>query len=79
MANGRTYVSRPARFRIRARHTGLSAWVFLLPALLFFVGYQVYPIFRVIWISFTNYEFLSSEPAEVGRLRQLHRGAQRSR
>ncbi len=41
----------------------LSGWWFLVPALLFFVGYQVYPIFRVLWISFTNFEFLSSEPA----------------
>ena len=41
-----------------------SGWWFLLPALFFFIGYQVYPIFRVIWISFTNYEFLSNEPAQ---------------
>jgi ABC-type sugar transport system permease subunit len=41
----------------------LSGWWFLVPALLFFVGYQVYPIFRVLWISFTDYQFLSSEPA----------------
>ena len=41
-----------------------SGWWFLVPALLFFVGYQVYPIIRVIWISFTNFEFLSSEPAK---------------
>jgi hypothetical protein len=38
--------------------------MFLLPTLIFFVGYQVYPIIRVIWISFTNYEFLSNEPAQ---------------
>ena len=43
---------------------GLTPWVFLLPALVFFVGYQVYPIFRVVWISFTNYEFLSNEPSD---------------
>jgi len=42
---------------------GISAWWFLVPAVLFFVGYQVYPIFRVLWISFTDYEFLSSDPA----------------
>jgi len=41
----------------------LGNWVFLLPAVAFFVGYQVYPIFRVLWISFTDYEYLSSEPA----------------
>ena len=41
----------------------LRGWWFLLPAVLFFVGYQVYPIFRVLWISFTDFEFLSNEPA----------------
>lgn len=45
------------------RHAS-SAWWFLLPAVIFFVGYQVYPIFRVLWISFTDYEFLSSDPAQ---------------
>ena len=50
-----------------------SAWLFLLPALVFFVGYQVWPIFRVLWISFTDYQFLSNEPAQLGRVRQLHR------
>jgi multiple sugar transport system permease protein len=41
----------------------MSSWWFLVPALVFFVGYQVYPIFRVLWISFTDYEFLSDDPA----------------
>lgn len=48
--------------RIQLRQA-FSAWWFLVPAVLFFVGYQVYPIFRVLWISFTDYEFLSSDPA----------------
>jgi len=42
---------------------GFGHWLFLLPALVFFVGYQVWPIFRVLWLSFTNYEFLSDKPA----------------
>jgi ABC-type sugar transport system permease subunit len=42
----------------------MSTWLFLVPALAFFVGYQVYPIFRVLWISFTNYQFLSNEHAD---------------
>ncbi len=49
--------------RTNSLRQGLSPWVFLLPALVFFVGYQVYPILRVIWISFTDFEFLSSDPA----------------
>ncbi len=46
----------------RARD-GISPWLFLVPAVAFFVGYQVYPIFRVVWISFTDYQFLTNEPA----------------
>ena len=42
---------------------GMSPWVFLFPAVVFFVGYQVFPIFRVIWISFTDFEYLSNEPS----------------
>ena len=40
-----------------------STWFFLLPALLFFAGYQVYPILRVTWISFTDFEYLGGDPA----------------
>lgn len=42
---------------------GLSPWWFLVPAMAFFVGYQVYPILRVLWISFTDFQFLSNQPA----------------
>ena len=42
---------------------GAGEWLFLLPALAFFVGYQVWPIFRVLWLSFTDYQFLSDKPA----------------
>ena len=38
-------------------------WLFLLPAVAFFVGYQVWPIIRVLWMSFTDYQFLTNEPA----------------
>ena len=41
----------------------MSPWWFLLPTLVFFVWYQAYPIIRVLWISFTDYQYLSSEPA----------------
>jgi multiple sugar transport system permease protein len=50
-----------ARFDIFQQR--FNTWLFLLPALLFFIGYQVYPIVRVVWISFTDYKFLTSEPA----------------
>jgi multiple sugar transport system permease protein len=42
----------------------MSPWWFLVPTLVFFVGYQVYPIVRVLWISFTDFQYLSNEPAK---------------
>src|SRR5260221_2177967 len=49
------------------RHSG--NWIFLVPTLIFFIGWQVYPIFRVLWMSFTDYHFLRREPAQwVGLL-----------
>jgi multiple sugar transport system permease protein len=42
---------------------GAGTWLFLLPAIVFFVGYQVYPIIRVLWISFTDFKYLTKEPA----------------
>jgi multiple sugar transport system permease protein len=68
MASGRVRVAPAWRGdRLGARATllrqGIGTWLFLLPAVAFFVGYQVYPLFRVLWISFTDYEFLSNKPA----------------
>ena len=37
-------------------------WPYLIPALFFFVGWQLYPIVRVLWISFTDYHFLTGGP-----------------
>ena len=41
----------------------INTWTFLLPALVFFVWYQAWPIIRVVWISFTDFKFLSRDPA----------------
>jgi multiple sugar transport system permease protein len=49
--------------RVAPLREGVSPWLFLFPALAFFIGYQVYPIFRVLWISFTDFQYLSDEPA----------------
>jgi multiple sugar transport system permease protein len=35
-------------------------WLFVLPALIFFVGYSVYPIIHVLVISFTDYRYLNT-------------------
>jgi multiple sugar transport system permease protein len=46
--------ARAWRFTLRV----VSTWVYLLPLLIFFVGWQVYPIVRVAWLSFTDYRYL---------------------
>src|SRR5215468_174767 len=56
--HSRRHVGQTARLR-----QGVGMWLFLLPAVAFFVGYQVWPIIRVLWMSFTDYQFLTSEPA----------------
>ncbi len=33
-------------------------WIYLVPALIFFVGYELYPIIHVLVISFTDYHYL---------------------
>src|SRR5436309_9073964 len=43
---------------------GVGGWLFLLPAIVFFAGYQVWPIIRVLWLSFTDFQFLSDKPEE---------------
>jgi multiple sugar transport system permease protein len=48
--------------RLKRLRQGFGAWLFLVPTLFFFVGYQIYPIFRVLWISFTDYQFLTKQP-----------------
>ena len=53
------FASSFARFR-----QGAGGWLFLAPALAFFIGYQVWPIVRVLWLSFTNFQFLSDKPAQ---------------
>ena len=51
-----------ARLAVRLRQ-GMGTWLFLLPAVAFFAGYQVWPIIRVLWMSFTDYQSLSSVPS----------------
>ncbi len=41
-----------------------AAWLYMLPALVFFVGWQIYPIGRVAWLSFTDYHFMRNAPAQ---------------
>ncbi len=39
-------------------------WLYIVPALIFFIGYEVYPILQVLWISFTDYHYLRNTPAQ---------------
>jgi len=61
----RAAVARPPRRfgRVGAttRRIG-TTWPYLVPALFFFVGWQLYPIVRVLYISFTDYHFLTGGP-----------------
>jgi multiple sugar transport system permease protein len=50
-----------ARAGALARRT--TSWVFLIPTLVFFIGWQLYPILRVLWMSFTDFHFLRNQPA----------------
>src|SRR5438128_3494139 len=61
----RAAVARPARSHGAVATAGrtIRTWPYLVPALLFFFGWQLWPILRVLWISFTDYHFLSNEPA----------------
>jgi ABC-type sugar transport system permease subunit len=65
----RTAVVRPSsRFGSVGATTGrfLRTWPYLAPALVFFVGWQLLPIVRVLWISFTSFHFLTGEGRWVG-------------
>ena len=42
-------------------------WPYLLPALFFFVGWQLLPIVRAAWISFTSFSFLLDDSPESAR------------
>jgi len=55
-ALGFRYASATERASLAARRAG--PWVFLLPTVIFFVGWQLYPILRVLWMSFTDFHFL---------------------
>jgi multiple sugar transport system permease protein len=50
------------RLKHRFQHAG--NWLYVVPALLFFIGYQIYPIIRVFIISFTDYHYLRQDPVQ---------------
>jgi multiple sugar transport system permease protein len=51
----------------RARYQDWGNWVYILPALFFFLLYMLYPILKAAWISFTDYQYLSqTAPRFIG-------------
>lgn len=53
----------PSVARSHARRRALReniSWLFVIPALIFFIGYSVYPIIQVFVISFTDYKYLNT-------------------
>ena len=42
-------------------------WPYLVPALFFFVGWQLWPILRALWISFTSFSFLLDDSPESAK------------
>lgn len=56
-------IARPEAVRARRKEDSVfgmfpASWLYLLPAMIFFIGWQLYPIARVAWLSFTDYYFL---------------------
>ncbi len=47
-----------------SRTHGWGNWIYLLPAALFFFIYMAYPILRSMWMSFTDYKYISQAPAQ---------------
>ncbi|MGH2549753.1 MAG: carbohydrate ABC transporter permease, partial [Thermomicrobiales bacterium] len=53
-------IARPGRRKGAAATEALGNWLFLLPAVAFFVLWQIWPIVQVAWISFTDFKFLDT-------------------
>src|SRR5258706_14753762 len=50
-------------FRLSWRSLRYSGnWIYLVPAFIFFIAYQIYPLIQVLVISFTDYHYLRNTP-----------------
>lgn len=59
VAAGDQSVTAPGARSLVSRWT--TSWAFLLPAIIFFLGWQLYPVVRVLWLSFTDYHYLRTD------------------
>ena len=57
----------PAHTLWRSTTRFARTWPYLIPALVFFVGWQLWPIVRALWISFTNFSFLLDDSPESAK------------
>jgi multiple sugar transport system permease protein len=65
-----TTAARTRRWRLSNLKHSIN-WLYLIPALLFFIGYQLYPLLQVFYISFTDYHYLRQEPANFTGLQNF--------
>jgi multiple sugar transport system permease protein len=57
-----TTIARARRWRLSDLKYSVN-WLYLIPTLIFFIGYQLYPLLLVFYISFTDFHYLRQEPA----------------
>ena len=50
----------------RGMKTNLKAWILLAPSLVFLLTFTVFPIFRSVYLGFTQYEFGMRSPEFIG-------------
>jgi multiple sugar transport system permease protein len=62
--SAKTLVQRSAR-RASGREESWGAWLYLAPFLLFFLAFQIYPIFQGLYVSLTKWD-LVTDPRFVG-------------
>jgi len=66
----------PPYGRSRAARRGVvrfgTTWPYLVPALFFFLVWQLWPLLRVLWISFTDFHFLTDDSPESAKWVGLH-------
>ena len=55
---------KPSTTLVRGIRRFITTWPFLLPAVLLFIGWQLYPLLRVAWLSFTNDEALHPDETQ---------------
>jgi multiple sugar transport system permease protein len=48
-----------------------TSWLLLLPALVLFAGWQLYPVARVLVLAFTNFQYLGTAPTRFVGLRNF--------